>query len=140
MQGFLSSGIIAGLLLTFMLTFGLTWYAEMANTYNASLSTTDTNSLYAASSKGAELRNLAYQTQQAQQNATIDETVTDFAQLQGIAGSEGQKKNGFEVFMYAMGQLQTYLPFDTSVIQLALAIIATLAGAAAVYLIIGRWL
>lgn len=140
MQGFLTQGIIAGLLMTFVVTVGLTLYSELGTSYNASLTSTENNVLSSSSSKGVELQQLAYQTQQAQQNATIDETVTDFAQLQGIAGSEGQKKNGFDIFLYSLSQLQTYIPFDPSVTKLILAIIATLIGAATVYLIIGRWI
>ena len=139
MQGFLTNGIIAGLLLTFGLFTLFTLMSDMAKGYNVTLGDEEQQVLAQSSIKSAEIQRLAYSAQQSQQNATIDESVTDFAQLQGLAGSESQKKNGFEIFLFSMQQLQGYFPFDSSVTALILSIIATLTGASLIYLIIGRW-
>lgn len=138
MNGFLTNGIIGGLLLTFGLFTLFTLMSELSGNYGTTFEAQEQTLLAQTSVKSNEIQRLAYDSQQSQQNATIDETVTDFAQLQGLAGSESQKKNGFEIFLFSMQQLQAYFPFSPAVTTLILSIIATLSGAALIYLIIGR--
>lgn len=138
MQGFLTNAVIAGLLLTTTLVILFGFVSQLSQDYSTTIGQQETNVFTSASVKANEIQALAYRTQQAQQNSTIDETVTDFAQLQGLAGSESEKKNAFEIFSYALQQLQSYLPFSPQVTALILAILGTLVGSAMIYLIIGR--
>jgi hypothetical protein len=138
MEGFLTQGVIGAIVLALVITAGMALLVDMQNNYGAVApnSVSSTQSTY--SDKNGELQRLAFEAQQRQQNASIDQTVQDFAQLQAIAQAEGQKKDAFSIFMDAMQSIREIVQYDPAVTYSIAAIIAVLVGAAATYLIIGR--
>jgi hypothetical protein len=138
MDGFLTKGIIAGLFITM---FGVGLYlfiTDLATNYNATISPAEQQLVNEYSVKSQEIQQIAYRSQELQSNASIDQSVTDFAQLQGVAAVEQQKKDGFTIFGTALEQIQNFIPFDPVITRTFIALMAVLIGAAVVYLILGR--
>ena len=138
MEGFLTKAIIGGILLSMAGVVLYGFFNGLLGNYDAEILAGDAEVLNQYAQKSQELQAVAYDAQERQQNSSIDQTVTDFAQLQDVAGNEQQKKEGLNVFTTALNQLQQYISFDPVIARAMLGIIATLMAAAAVYMIIGR--
>jgi hypothetical protein len=138
MEGFLTKGIIAGLFITLFGVGLFLLFQELAVNYNSTISTQEAQVLNQYSVKSNELQQIAYRSQELQSNASIDQSVTDFAQLQGVAAVEQQKKDGFTIFGTALQQIQNFIPFDPIITRTLIAFMTVMIGAAVVYLIIGR--
>lgn len=139
MQGHLTFILIASLFGTLILTMGFAFLGDMGTNYNVNLDEQSTNSQTAMTGKAQLAQQYAINSKIAQDNSSIDQSVTDFAQLQSFANAEETKVDSTTIFLSAMGQLQDIINFDPQVLLTIGFILAVLTASTMVYLVIGRY-